>query len=288
MAKIVIFLTLALLAVSIMGAAQFTQSFLPRAFAINGDVLGITPLWKNTVKIITSRFTTAVQNGHYIQGSNLNLVRGSASTVQYTMTSNEIKFNSPPSFSGVFDFSWETYRQGTFRDTLIDDGRGVAEFSMKEYSYTVKFTQNAKNNFEATITDFACVFKLDIDPIYSGTPKQEITKTLFPLLKIPIEKDLNVTYCDRLKTSIQSTLNTLLTNAQTDQKISWSYDKRSQTKTLSLTPMNTDPFKEGTFIITANGALNQENHQSDQNIMKLERSLVEISDSGLGVQADDV
>jgi hypothetical protein len=274
--------------IAIQGAADFTQSFTPQAFNIKGDVLGIERIWKDKVGILTSRFVTPTQSNHYIQGTNLRFVRGSSGTVKQNIVGTALKFDTPSDITGLFDFSWATYRSGFIRDTLIESGRAQIEFSIKSYQYDLNFTESSQSLFEGTIANYLCEFNLLIDPVYTTEVKQEMTRQLFPLLKGPLQRDLNLTFCSTVKVSLQSTVTSLLKSAQTSQKLSWTYGGYSMSKTLSLTPTNTEPFKENLFVITTNGTLKSNIYDLKKDKFRQENELQQISDSGLRAQTDDI
>jgi len=133
-----------------------------------------------------------------------------------------------------------------------------------------------------------CEFNLLIDPVYTTEVKQEMTRQLFPLLKGPLQRDLNLTFCSTVKVSLQSTVTSLLKSAQTSQKLSWTYGGYSMSKTLSLTPTNTEPFKENLFVITTNGTLKSNIYDLKKDKFRQENELQQISDSGLRAQTDDI
>lgn len=260
---------------------------MPRGFGSTGDILGVETVWTN-VGFLTNKFVTPTVNRAYIQAQDIIFTRGTSSTPTFQFTDKAIQFATPNSLKGVVSFNWETFRSGIFWDTSEDTGFGSAEFSMKNYSYDVTFSEDANKKFNGTITNFICEFELPLNPIFDKEPR-EITRNLFPELKTPILTNLNQFYCPRIKASLQIYLNTLLNTAQASQTINWSYAGLTAKKTLNLTPTNTNPFKDGNFVITSNGTLaHVQGAETCENNLKLERSLKEISDKNLHAQQEDL
>lgn len=260
---------------------------MPRGFGSTGDILGVETVWTN-VGFLTNKFVTPTVNRAYIQGKDIIFTRGTSSTPTFQLANKSIQFATPSSLKGVVNFNWETFRTGIFWDTSIDTGFGSAEFSMKSYSYDVTFSEDANRKFNGTITNFICEFDLPLNPIYEKEPT-ETTRNLFPELKAPILSALNTLYCPKIKATLQTYLNTLITTAQASQTINWSYGGLTATKTLTLTPTNTDPFKDGNFVITSNGTLSHiHGVEACENNFRLERSLNEISDKNVHAQQEDL
>lgn len=135
------------------GSADFTQSFLPRAFGPTGDILNVETIWE-LVGILSNKFDTPVKNNHYVQGQYLTFSRGNPSQAAYDLTADSIKFSSPSSLRGVFIFQWQTFTKGTLWDTKVDEGSGHIEYSMNNYKYDVKFSEDTSKKFAATIENF--------------------------------------------------------------------------------------------------------------------------------------
>jgi hypothetical protein len=266
-------------------AAEVTQSFLPRAFGPTGDVLGISRIWE-AAGIDTNRFVTPTSNNHYIQGEDIVLDRVSTSTADFSLTEDSIVFGSP-NIRAVFGFRWTTYRTGALWDTAVENGFGRVDVNLNEYSYRVKFSSNTQNKHVATIEDFKCVFNLPASPIFDGTVT-ETTRQLFATLKGPMEASLNNSFSAIIKNTLQTTMNTLLTNAQSSQTLSWSYGGRSLSKTINLTPTTLTPFRDGNFVIITSGDLQKETPQISEQIFGPKHPVSLISDSTVGAQNDDI
>lgn len=267
------------------GSADFTQSFLPRAFGPTGDILKMETVW-NTTGILQQRFDTPVQNNNYIQANFLYFMKGSSSVATPTLNENTIQFASPTSVKGEFGFQWETFTRGVLWDSRVESGSGQIEFSMKEYRYGVRFAETANKRFNATIVDFVCNFDITLNPTWNGTPR-DITRTLFPNLRAPINATLNNFFCSRILAQLQLRANNLLTEAQNSQTFNWAYGGFTARKTINLNPTNTSPFKDGNFVITSNGNLALA-EDGENDTMLLQGGLLQISDDSLKVQNDDI
>lgn len=262
----------------------FTQTFLPRTFGSNGDLLGIPQVWTGIIS--TSKFTTNKVGDYYIQAENLYYSTSTSKAVDNTMTADTIIFPSPVDFAGEMRFAFSTYQSGIFRDTLIETGKGKVDFFVTEYKYDVKFAK-VSNKWTATILNFACLFNIEKYPTFEGTVKTQ-TKDLFNDLRVPIEKSLNTSYCPLVKAKLQTVLSNFLVTAQTSQSLNWSYGGKTLKKTLTLTSLDEKPFENGKLVIIGNGTLTgpQEHEEQPRSLSSSELSLE--SDFSLKAQSDDI
>jgi hypothetical protein len=258
---------------------------LPRAFGPTGDVLGINKIWE-AVGIDTNRFVTPTSNNYYIQGQDVILERVSTSTADSSLTEDSIVFGSP-NIRAVFGFRWTTYRTGTLWDTEVENGYGRVDVNVDAYSYRVKFSSNTQSKHISTIEDFNCNFNLPASPIFDGTVT-ETTRQLFATLKAPMQASMNSSFCGKIKSTLQTTMNTLLTNAQSSQTLSWSYGGNSLSKTINLTPITLTPFRDGNFVIITSGDLQKKTPDVSEQIFGPKHPVSLISDSNVGVQNDDI
>jgi hypothetical protein len=272
------------------GLPTFTQTYLPRAFGPTGDLLGVEQIWA-AAAILTTKFSTDVKDDHYMQGANLVWSRSSSKPSAISLTTDTIQVGSPGDFSGAMDFIWTTYKEGIFRDSVVETGAARINFVVTQYKYDIKFVKSS-GKYVGTISNFNCTFDINGLPTLDGNPG-EISKDLSPDLRKPIEDTLNNYYCPKVKTTLQTTVTNWLKVAQTQQTLSWKYGTVTPvSKKLPLQPNSERPFENGKFVIIGNGTLAQDSpskhdHTIIETLKHYEDSIL-VSDSNLGEQVDDI
>lgn len=268
----------------------FTQTFLPRAFGPTGKILGVDIIW-SAMTSLTNKFVSTTTNDYYMQGYNMYWVRSSSQASDITLTTNTIQVGTPADFNGAMNFYWDTYKNGIFSDTKVESGTARIDFSVKEYKYDINITQTS-GKYVATLKNFNCTFVIDKLPVLDGTPTDR-SKNLSESLKQPIQDTLNKYYCPKVSAALQTALTSFLTIAQTSQKLTWSYDKYSMTKTMPLSPNDVQPFDSQRFVIIGNATLQLSEHEqaekSQQVAMRELKDEVRLeSDGNLREQVDDL
>mmetsp|Transcript_17428 Transcript_17428/g.20249 ORF Transcript_17428/g.20249 Transcript_17428/m.20249 type:complete len:379 (-) Transcript_17428:365-1501(-) len=260
---------------------EITLSFVPRAFSANGDVLGANVIWYEA-GFVTNAFKSEATNGYYVQGKDIIYSRSTITPGTSSFTNDTIVYTNPQLLRGTLGFRWETFKVGTLWDTSVETGYGQVEFQMSNYSYDVQFTQDSSSKFIAIAKNFVCNFTVVNDPTYNGTV-QEVTKQAFPMLKGPLLANLNANYCPKILNYIQLTLTNFLKASQTSQSLDWVYGGFSTRKTLNLSPINKDPFKDGKFVIISTGGITQ-----IQQAPAKEKKFLLVSDEELHDQQSDI
>ena len=229
------------------------MSFLPKSFGSDGFILGVNNTWYQA-GFSTASFSSIVNNGYYLKGTNIIYSKASITPGTFTLTNDTISFSNPASITGTINFTFETLQKGVLWDTSIETGSGTIDFVVKSYKYDIQFTVDSNKRFVPNFKNFLWEFTTPRDPLPIGNATNA-TKATFPFIKDPLTASMNSSYCAKLGTYLQTTLTTFLVNAQTSQSLSWVYGGYTTAKTFNFTPSNTSPFLNNAFSIVATNSL---------------------------------